>query len=224
MRRPRCGQGTLTARNSSSSQPTPIAEVDPAVRQPVEGGHLLGRVDGIALGEQHHGRAQADGRGVGGEEGQGVERLEQAGARRGRDPAVVGVGVGRGVLLEQHHVLAHPEAGEAALLGLAADAGQQLGRGRSAWRWGPRVRRAWNRFYLIGPTGRAGLAGRAGSGGEPTGATSGHGRSRSATQGQVQQELLLVVAADDLHADRGAVDRPHRDGDGRDGRTGWPGW
>ena len=34
-------------------------EVDAAVGQPVEGGHLLGRVHRIALGKEHHRRAQA---------------------------------------------------------------------------------------------------------------------------------------------------------------------
>ena len=106
-------------------------EVDPTVGQPVQRGHLLGRVDGVALGEQHHGRAQPDGGGVGGQERQGVERLEQAGPGRCGDLAVLGVGVGGGVLLEQDDVLAHPEAPEAPLLGLrpmkASSSGVEIG-------------------------------------------------------------------------------------------------
>ena len=69
------------------------AEVDPAVREPVEGADLLGGVDGVALGEEQHGRAEPDRARARRQVGQRDHRLEQAAARRGGDAAVVGVGV-----------------------------------------------------------------------------------------------------------------------------------
>ena len=60
-----------------------------------------------------------------------------------------------------------------------------------------------------------------------SGASRGHegpGAFALGHQGQVEQELLLVVAADDLHADGEAVDGADGDGDGRVARPGWPAW
>ena len=74
------------------------AEVDPAAREPVERRDLLGHVDRVALGQEQHGRAQADGAGAGGQVGEGDQRLEQAAARGGGDAPVLGVGVVAGVL------------------------------------------------------------------------------------------------------------------------------
>ena len=89
-----------------------MPEVDPAAREPVERAHLLGHVDRVALGEQHHGRAQANTRRARRQEGQGHERLEQPAPGRGRDPPVLGIGVAAGVVTEEHHVLTHPDGAD----------------------------------------------------------------------------------------------------------------
>ena len=119
--------------------PDADAEVDSPVGQPVEGGHLLGRVHRVALGQEHHGGAETGGGGVGGQERQGVEGLQQAAPRRGRDAPVVGVGVGGGVLLEQDHVLADPDGADPPLVGLGPHRGQDLGGGEGAGRGHPQV-------------------------------------------------------------------------------------
>ncbi len=114
-------------------------EVDPAARQPVHGRDLLGHVDRVALGEEQHRRPQSDPVGLGGEEGEGGQGLEQARPRRGRDAAVLGVGVGGGVVVEEHDVLADPQAVDPPLVALGAERGEELGGGERVGRRHPQV-------------------------------------------------------------------------------------
>ena len=68
-------------------------------------------------------------RGVGGQEGEGGQGLQQPGSGRDRDAAVLGIGVHRAVFVEENHMLANPDGADAALLGFLADESQQLRRG-----------------------------------------------------------------------------------------------
>ena len=69
------------------------AEVHPPAREPVERADLLGGVDGVALGEEQHRRAEPDPGRARRQVRQRDHRLEQPAPRRGRDAAVLGVGV-----------------------------------------------------------------------------------------------------------------------------------
>ena len=106
--------------------PDAHAEVEAPVGEPVDVGHRLGRVDGVALRHQADPGAQAHPRGDRGQEGQDGEGLEHPVLAADRDLAVVGVGIGRAVLVEQQHVLGHPEGVEAAGVGRLAQGPQEL--------------------------------------------------------------------------------------------------
>ena len=129
MRAPRWSNGAATASNSSLSQPTPIAEVDPPAREVVEVDDLLGGVHGVPLRHEADAGAEPDPVGDRGQVGERGERLEQSGVAAAGEAAVGGVGVLRLVVVEQHHVLGHPDRLEAPVLGLAAERAEDLGVG-----------------------------------------------------------------------------------------------
>ena len=89
-------------------------EDEPAIREHVQGRELLGEHHGLALGQDDDARGEQDARGVGGEEGQGHDGLEQ--------PHVGGHGTSGHGRIRKHHVVGDPERLEAGGLGGPAEA------------------------------------------------------------------------------------------------------
>jgi hypothetical protein len=104
-------------------------ELDPAARQHVEVGDLLGRVHRVALGDQADAGAQPQGVGHRRQIGQRGERLEQTGVAPAGELAVVGVRVAALVVVEQHHVLGDPHRLEPPLLDGRTQGPQERGVG-----------------------------------------------------------------------------------------------
>ena len=115
----------------------PDAEVDPPARQPVEVGDLLGRVQRVALRHQADAGAEADRGRQRGQHAERGERVEQTGVAADREAPARVVRVGRLVLVEQHHVLAHPQRIESGLLDPAGDVGDDVGPVVNGYNSGP---------------------------------------------------------------------------------------
>jgi hypothetical protein len=112
------------------AQPTDAdTEVDPAAGQDVDVGHLLGRVDGVALPDQTDAGPQPKPGGGRGDVRQRSPRLEEAAVTRPRELAALVVRVLALVVVEEHDVLGHPQGLEAAVLQRGSDRPGELGVG-----------------------------------------------------------------------------------------------
>ena len=127
VRAPRSSNGMPSASNSSSQPPDAHPELDPAARQPVEGGELLGQGDRVALGEDQDAGRDADALRDRGDPGHPDQRVGDRDRVAPRHLAVGGVRVLRLVAGGHDRVLDRPERLEAVLLGQLREAGGRVG-------------------------------------------------------------------------------------------------
>ena len=87
----------------------------PSAGKPIQGGHLLGGINRVALGQDANSRGELDLPGHGCRPAQGEKGIEHpALAGQADQLAILRVGVGRSVILEEQCVLAYPERIKAA--------------------------------------------------------------------------------------------------------------
>ena len=104
------------------------AEIEAATAQPVQGREFLGGVDRIALWHQGDAGAESDPVGGGGDEAEGGHGIEQATTGWHRHLAILAARIGELHLVEQHHVLTHPQRLQPGLLGASGEVRDHGGR------------------------------------------------------------------------------------------------
>ena len=124
--RPRRWNGTPRISSSSFHQPTPDAADEPAVGERVDGGEHLGHDDRVAVTEDEHRGAQPRARRAHGGGGQDDDRLQvRLVGRMRKAPARIAAGR----RAREDDVVAHPQRGDAAPIGLAGEGGDRLAGG-----------------------------------------------------------------------------------------------